>query len=211
MSAGAPFTRPREGFRMRFGGMKLNETPDAIRPTKYALAVNVRAVGDAPIRTRPGQVQKFPAGNDIITDMRAYLGVLDATGALSEIPRYLAFDISGQVWLDNSVRVGALVSATYQGAALIPFRPAESPTPWMYVANGADYQKFSAPSPANAVVQQKVGIAEPQAAPEAFVSTETVASLQGNPGYTHAGTAGAASPGARLTSATVGLGVLPDP
>jgi len=199
MSTGAPFTRPREGFRFRFGGLKVNEVPDAIGPTKYALAVNVREVGDSSIRTRPGQTQKFTTGNSIITDMRAYLGAANAAGDLSDVPRYLVRDAADNVWLDTGSSVGSLAATAYSGAAMIPFRPAASPTPWMYIANGADYQKFSSPDLSNVVTQQKVGIAEPQTPPDAFVSVvgrgEFPNALSA---WTHGGTAGAGATSARV-------------
>ena len=120
MSAGAPFTRPREGFRFRFGGMKLNATPDSISPDKYALAVNVRAVGDSSIRTRPGQVQKFTTGTAGITDMRAYLGQASAAGNLAETPRYLVRDTADAVWLDNGTQVDGDLFVDWDGRDTSP-------------------------------------------------------------------------------------------
>ena len=95
---------------------------------------------------------------------------------------------------------------------MIPFRPAESPVPWMYIANGSDYQSFSAPGAADAVTQQKVGIAEPQSAPDASISSVQVSCVNepaGGTTWTAAGTAGAVSLGARISDTVAA--VFPDP
>lgn len=110
-----------------------------------------------------------------ITDLRAYIIGATAAAAPTFVPRMLARDSADAIWVDTGTQVGSLAAGAYGGASLIPFRPAESVSPWMYVANGADYQKFSAPTSnvgASGVVQRKVGIAEPQAPPEAFLSAQ---------------------------------------
>src|SRR5262249_35503320 len=81
-----------------------------------------------------------------------------------DLPRTLVRNSDDTVWLDNSTQVGTLAAGGL-GASLVPFRPNQSPNPYMYIANAADYQKFSAPNPT--VVASKVGIAEPQSACEA--------------------------------------------
>ena len=127
-----PYTRPQEGFRFKFGGLKTNAVPDAVGPTKYPLAVNVRGTLDNAVVTRPGQTQQFLAGADPITDFRAYSRI-----NTNDRPRILARDAAGSVWLDTGVAAftsgnPALVNS---GASLIPFRPAQSPNPYMYIAD----------------------------------------------------------------------------
>ena len=159
------FTRSRDGQRFQFTGMKTNARPDALPPGKYPLAVNVRSYEDGAIQTRPGISSLFSvlSFGDYITDLRAYTA-LDT----DNLPRILAYSQSGNVWLDNGSGVGVMSPSL--GASMIPFRPAASATPWMYIANGTNYRKFSAPSATNVVMQQKVGIAEPQTAPDAIIS-----------------------------------------
>jgi hypothetical protein len=198
------FQRPAQGFRFSFGGMKLNSNPDTLPLDKYAAAVNIRALLDSSIRTRPGQTQKFATGGHTITDLSSY-SILSTDDA----PRYIARDILDSIWLDNGVVVGALVGGgASPGASMIPFRPGQSPSPYLYIANGSDYQKFSAPTGANIVSQSKVGIAEPQFAPNAAPSAMRQASLA-SLSWAQGGTAGAPSSTNRISD-TAGT-VLPDP
>lgn len=183
------YTRDREGFRFLFSGMKTSARPDSLPPGKYPLAVNIRAYSDGHVQSRPGLAQLFqstPAATGYpFLDMRAY-SVLSTT-----IARILAYDDNSRVWLDNGVQVGTLTGGTAPfGAAMIPFRPNASPNPWMYVANGSDYQKFSQPSTLNVVTAQKVGIAEPQSSPDAGMSFYNIGVIWENTALTHAGTAG---------------------
>src|SRR5262245_28810647 len=144
------FERSREGFRFLPGGLKVNAVPDLIGKDKYALATNIRWTLDGSLRTRAGQALKFTAGVVPVTDIGSF-----ATLTTDNLPRYLVRDTLDHIWLDNGVQVGALTAGNL-GAMFIPFRPAQSPQTWLYVANGADYQKFSAPI-SNAVTQRRVG------------------------------------------------------
>jgi hypothetical protein len=164
---GEDFARPKEGFTYVFAGMKTNARADQMPPGKYPLAVNIRGRNENSVLTRPGQAARFSGGSAIFLDLRAYSAL-----NTDNLPRILAYDALSNVWLDNSVNVGTVgyFGLPPLGASMIPFRPAESPTPWMYIANGREYQKFSAPTASNVVTQQKVGIAEPQTPPEAIIS-----------------------------------------
>lgn len=152
-----PYERLKDGFRFKWGGLNTRSQPDALAPDKYQVAVNVRATSDNSVRTRPGYVKLFGTVNRRITDIKAYSAI--NTDAL---PRFLCRNQFDDIYLDTGVRVGTLATSSADGAVLIPFRPAQSPDPWMYIANDKDYQKFSAPDSGNNVTQQKVGIAEPQ-------------------------------------------------
>jgi hypothetical protein len=191
------FARPKAGYRALFGGWSPNNPPDSLPPNKFPYAQNVRVVNDDSIETRPGQVLSFATGGVPVTDMRSYVE-LETDG----LPRTLGRDTNDAVWLDDGTQVGTL-AAGGPGATLIPFRPNQSPDPYMYIANGADYQKFSAPE-ANVVTASKVGIAEPQtgceAAPVAQVFTEVL-----SPGGTWntGGTASAWTSGSRSTDIIV--------
>jgi hypothetical protein len=204
------FTRPKEGFRFRFGGMKLNVRPDAMPPGKYPLAINVREYEEGTIRSRPGVTDLFGgAQHTSFTDLRAYSAIQN-----NNFPRILARDTVDNIWLDNGTQVGTLLgTGASSGATFIPFRPSQSPNPYMYIANGSDYQKFSAPSPTNAVVQRKVGIAEPQVAPDAGISQQLLSVVSRpattNNSYVNGGTAAATTTGARVTDQVVA--VFPDP
>lgn len=97
------------------------------------------------------------------------------------------------------------------GVWFLPFRPAQSPEPWMYIAAREDYKKISTPDPDDSsITAYNVGIQEPQQPPQAapmqigfvdFTSTQ--------PNWTNSGTAGAVSD-AFETEDTIG-DMLPDP
>jgi len=152
------FKRPADAFRFAFGGVNTRDAPDAMSPNKYAIAQNVRSTGSNSIRTRPGYVPLFTAGNNSVTDIAGY-----ATLNTDALPRFLARDAAGGIWLDNNNSVGNMNGNAGFGASMLPFRPSESPQSWMYIGAQGDYQKFSAPDANNnAVTQYKAGIAEPQ-------------------------------------------------
>lgn len=202
---GEPFARPNEGFRFKMGGMKTNAVPDSLPPDKYPILVNVRSVTGSSLQTRPGQVLKFATGGNPVTDMRAYSAL-----STDNLPRILARDSIDRIYLDNGTLVGTLAGGgASPGATLIPFRPNQSPNPYMYIANGSDFQKFSAPA-ANVVTAQKVGIKEPQESPEvcpdSFNFTEfTNLAAQ----WTQTGTAGALTDVSR--SADTAVAIFQDP
>ena len=194
--------RPTEAFRFRFGGMKTNSTPDAVGPDKYPYARDVRSFQGTSVQARQGYAPTFPTNGFPVTDLHTYSALLT-----DNLPRVLARGTDNNIWLGqppgSSSRVGTLAGSGQLGAAMIPFRPAESPVPWMYIANGADYQKFSAPGVADAVTQQKVGIAEPQFPCDAalggassFWNTYVFSS---NPTYVHGSVASAAVNQTRVT------------
>jgi hypothetical protein len=203
---GQQYTRPKEGFRFRFLGMKTNATADALPDYKYAYAANVRATRDDSVRTRWGLSPLFPTQAIPVTDIRAYTAL-----GTDNNPRFLAASVNNtahvtRIYLgqpgNTSALVGTLTNASQPvfGVTMIPFRPAESPSPWMYITNGHDYEKLSSPGAADAVTQQAVGIAEPATACNAGQGTGQyqsifVASLS----YSHAGVAGAVSGGTRIS------------
>lgn len=192
----AIFQKVKEGFRFLFGGAKLNAPPDAIGATKYASALNVRMYQDSAVRTRPGLAQLFVTDGTPQNDIRAYSRL-----NTDNKPRLLSVGANNKVWLDNGAQVGTLAGGSSLGAELIPFRPNQSPTPYMYIANGEDYQKFSAPDNANAVVASQAGIAEPPAPPDSVV-TNQYESLIGVPSggtFAPGGNAGAVTVANRIT------------
>src|SRR4029077_7983772 len=184
------FTRNRPGTRADFKGWSPNNPADSLPPGKFAYAQNIRSVNDLSIVTRPGQALSFATGGAAVTDMRSYVE-LETDG----LPRTLARDVNDAVWLDDGTQVGTLTPGSL-GAVFVPFRPNQSPNPYMYIANGDDYQKFSAPNPT--VVASKVGIAEPQDGCEAAqVAQQFVEILSPGGNWNTGGTASAWTSGDR--------------
>jgi hypothetical protein len=205
------FQRPNDAFRFHLGGLKTNVSPDALPPDKYAIVQNVRGTSDNNIKTRPGQALRFATGGQPILNLRTYAAI-----KTQDQPRTLAVDALGAVWLDIGVQVATLATGptAIGGASMLPFRPNESPNPYMYIANGADYQKVSAPGfggLANFVDVEPVGIPEPQIPSEAVAlpPIANVASIaQGS--WTLGGTASALTSSYR-TLDFVHTGVIADP
>ena len=203
---------PKEGWRFQFGGVNLTSVPDSIQPDKYASAVNVRGYSPNSIRTRPGYSKIFgtTANNSgaSITDIQSYAAI-----QTDNLPRFLARDANGNVWLDagsNATNVGNMAAPQGFGASMLPWRPSQSPQTWMYVATEGDYQKFSAPGNNNAVTQYKVGIAEPQIALGAVPGAPQFTNFTGNnSNWTATGTATLTGNG-NIVSDTAGT-PLPDP
>jgi len=200
-------------FRFRFAGINLVTVPDSIRDDQWASALNIRSYSPYSIQTRPGYKNLFSTGGHPITDIHAY-----ATLGTDSLPRYLVRDSVGGVYLDinSGTPLTTMASPQGYGAFMASFRPAASPQSWMYIATQGDYQKFSAPSPdATTVVNQKVGIAEPQTQLEAspvlmqFTDFTGVAATP----WTIAGTAGAVSDSYIIAPGTytVGAAVIADP
>lgn len=196
------FGRDRMIGRFRFGGMKLSDPADALPDGKYAIAVNVRAYEESQVRTRPGQSLLFtaPSGAGIVS-MRAYTN--EVLLAPDDYPRLLAVDTSGNVILDTGTNIGSVGSlGTALGASMIPFRPAQSPNPYMYISTPYAYNKYSSPDALNSVTENKVGIAEPSTPCSAGIDTTQFYKTtfgSANPGWTNAGTAAAATNGTRIT------------
>src|SRR5258708_4189380 len=196
--SGESFNRPKGAIRFVNHGWKPTSVPDGVDPTKYNSLVNVRTVIDETLQTRPGQTLNFSTGGAPVTDLRSYVAL-----STDGLPRFLARDNLDHIYLDNGVQVGSLTPGG-PGATLIPFRPNQSPNPYMYISNGADYQKFSAPTSGNAVIQQNVGIAEPQPACEAAQAAQQfteVLSPGGN--WNTGGTASAWTAGSRSSDIVV--------
>ena len=90
-------------LRFAFAGMNLREVADALAAGKFSMARNIRETAAQSVRTRPGYVTQFSTGNNAITDIRSY-----ATLGTDDLPRYLARDNAGTVWLDTGNNVAAL-------------------------------------------------------------------------------------------------------
>lgn len=218
----AEYTRP-GGFRFIPGGANTRSTPDALPPDKYTYLQNVRGTSLTSLRTRPGYVPSFVTGGKPVTDLKALTSlntdasprtiVIDS-GYPAQVlgdgnPRIIARDSSDSIWLDTGAQIGSLTRSNGPGASMIAYRPNASPAPWMYICNGADYQKFSSPGISDVVHQQKVGIAEPQAAPEAQSSFQAFNEFSPlAAGWTADGVfAGAVSDQTRITD-TAGVAIL---
>lgn len=173
----ADYARPASGFRFRFDGIKTNSAPDAMPEFKYPYASNVRGYGDSSTQSRPQvvQSQSAPGGgnNGAVLSLEPTLGIYKIGTKL--------------FYQGNQIDTGY---ASGLGASLCPFRPNASPNAYEYVFDQAKSSKVVVAS--GTPVVQKVGIAEPQSAPEACpdyfynLHADAAAAV-----WTQAGTAGA--------------------
>ena len=150
----AKFSRP-EGWAFDFRGVNLRSQPDALRPPKFPMAQNIRAVSGSGVQVRPGYTS-VRTGLGSLTDVRGY-----ATLSTDDLPVYLVRSTSNAIVLSSTGGTVVTLGGTAgYGVSMIPFRPSASPQSWMYIGGVGDYQKVSAPT-SGSVSVAKVGIAEP--------------------------------------------------
>jgi hypothetical protein len=176
--------------------MKTNAAPDALPATKYPLLLNARSYSDDEIRCRPGMNLLFntASGDDVLN----ICGFSNGQGII----RYLAA-VDGSIYRDdNTTPVDSSFDPT-STQSMIPYRPNQSVLPWMYIGDNQSYRKFSLPVGSAALLDQKVGIAEPQSPVDASLTAGFVSAIGlpwgVSPTITNAGVASSVSNGARTT------------
>jgi hypothetical protein len=157
-----PFSRPEGGYRFK-GGMKTNCAPDRCPPDKQLLILNGRYFLEDELRCRPGAKLLFGTNSDHpISNIASYS---EGQGNI----RFLAAS-NGAIYKDDSATP---LDSSFNPAAIqsmVPYRPNQSPAPYVYVGDNQSYRKFSFPNASDVVTDQKVGIAEPQTPIDACVS-----------------------------------------
>lgn len=204
------YSRPASGFSFSFKGQSTKTPADKLLEGQYAVAQNVRAYDDKSMRSRPGLTRICSSGtNNPVTAVRAY-----STLVTDDKPRFLFKSDNSTAQSSVFLDTGAQVDTGYApqlGASFIPYRPNQSPESWMYIGDAFQYRKLSAPTSANAVTAQNVGIVEPQVPVDAGMSAQNY-SYVGAPltaAYTALGTASAVTNGNRIVDSVAA--VFPDP
>lgn len=152
-------------------GLRTGSPADALQPGQYPFLMNVRGNTRSEIVTRAGWQRKFTTENAPVLNISSYT---NHTPSPTDPPRFLAA-VNGKIYLD----AGTVVDTGYgtvNPPSMLPFRPAQSPDPWMYIGDSVQYRKLSAPSPTDVVTAQNAGIAEPQSPPE-LAMAEALANL----------------------------------
>ena len=142
--------RPEGGFRFKRGGLKCNTPADAMQPNQYPFLKNVRLYDSGIVRTRPGYEIYITTAASPVSSIRA----LTQSGLGYQPLPYTVLQ-SGAVYFGN--QLGGNIGAN-EGASMIPFRPAASPLPWMYIATSTEYNKYGTPNFINVVEEQLAGI-----------------------------------------------------
>lgn len=200
-----PFDRPANGYRFAFAGMKVNCAPDACPPNKYPLVLNGRAFSDDEMCCRPGMQLLFATGtSQPISNIASYS---QGQGNI----RYLAAS-NGNIYKDDSATP---IDTSFSASAIqsmVPYRPNQSPAPFVYVGDSSSYKKFSFPNGSDVVSVSKVGVAEPQAPVDASLTGGFVSGIGQpwlNPTFAPGGTAGTVTIGSRISDTIVDI--FPDP
>jgi hypothetical protein len=164
-----PYQRTPDGMRLQFGGINVVLPPDQMPAGKYPFGQNVRAylrdrvtgraTQDQPVETLPYPVHSLRRLNDL-TPAGPPLGFILVAGA-------------GVLLWANQTAVDSGLSGN--PISLVPFRPAASVQPWMYVGDSVKMDKVRSDGLCYAM-----GIAEPQVAPTVtFTPASTILSTVG--------------------------------
>lgn len=164
MSKAQPYARNKDGIRLGFKGINtvlpIDQKPDGKAP----YAQNVRAYkGEQTVsRATQSQIIWEVAGNLINTIRR----LNDTTPAGPASGYAIITQANTRLFLN-----GSQVDTGYSGVpvGMIPFRPASSPQPWMYVADKNKMSKVRSDGTC-----YKMGIMEPQIAPTIGTASSTV-------------------------------------
>lgn len=164
------YERDKPGTVLEFHGMNLVLPVDRMPPGKYPYAQNVRKYLDGGIAGRNRQDSSLVS---LPTPVHTIRRLNDTTPKGPSGGFVLVIGSAGNLYVN-----GVQVDSGYSGnpLSMLPFRPATSVQPWMYIADSMKMQKVRSDG-----LNYKVGIAEPQAAPAVtFVPASDVLSLLGN-------------------------------
>jgi hypothetical protein len=148
------YERDKDGAKLDFGGMNLILPPDRMPPNKYPFAQNVRRYIHGGITGRTTQdstVFSFPSSVHSIRRLNDLTPNGPAGG-------YVLVSGAGRALYSNNAQVDSSLSGN--PISLVPFRPATSVQPWMYVGDSLKMDKVRSDGTC-----YKTGIKEPQAAP----------------------------------------------
>jgi hypothetical protein len=158
-----PYERISDGTRLDFVGINIVRPPDQMPPRKYPFAQNVRAYlreGVLPRATQDSSVLSLPYPPHSLRRLN------DSTPAGPAGGFILVAGGSTNLYA-NAVQVDSGLSGN--PISLVPFRPAASVQPWMYVGDSKKMDKVRSDGTC-----YKMGIKEPQVSP---IVASTQASL----------------------------------
>jgi hypothetical protein len=165
------YPRNKGGERLGMHGMDLVNPPDGLRPGKLAYAQNVRAYVGERTSTRAMEDSSVMTLGSSVHSLRRLNDLTPAGPALG----YVLIGGAAGILYANGVQVAHGLSGN--PLSLIPFRPAASVQPWMYVGDSQVGGVFTDSSLGSSLVPNgmlkvrsdglcyAMGIAEPQAAP----------------------------------------------
>lgn len=165
----AEYQKPTERFF--FTGLSVLP-PDALPEGKYPYVLNVRSYADGRFQPRAGLgAVATSLGSAIHTLAR----LNDSTTFNGGVPAVRLYGAGGSVYRGTPGGAPALLDAGYSGDPLTTFsgQPPQSPRPWAYLADSAQYRKCTTDS-----IAYDVGIA--QSGPLELIPTLAVGRLERN-------------------------------
>lgn len=163
---GKPYQRDPAGYRLDFAGMNIVRSTDDMPPRKYPYAQNVRRYLQGRITGRATQDSSVctPSSSPVYSVRR----LNDSTPKGPSGGFILVSGSNASLYADTTE---VATSLSGNPVSLVPFRPAASPEPWMYVGDSLQMLKVRSDGTTYAM-----GIEEPQVAPQvtATAATEVV-------------------------------------
>jgi hypothetical protein len=158
---GQEYQRDKEQVRLDFRGMTTVVPPDLMPPGKFPFAQNVRAYIRGGVIGRTTQAPLYQGYSGEITDLRYLNDSFNTAGGGAPYLYVRTFSPSGSergaLYVNSTAVAGANIAPF---GSMVPFRPNNSPQPWMYVYD--QYHMYKVRSDRTIYKQ---GIAEPQVAP----------------------------------------------
>lgn len=141
----AYFRRGRYDFASR--GVRVNAPVDRLADGKFPLLQNVIVGIDGTLEQRPGLTDRYPGGYGPVGADRLVHSMKRLNDPTSGTALHLmVYGIGTTLYYQRSAVPGTIVNNTtgYSGLplSLIPYRPANSPQPWMYVGDGTQMKKL---------------------------------------------------------------------
>lgn len=160
----ADYSRTASSERFKFGGLKTNSSPDSMESHKFPFVENLRGYSESSTQSRPQIVEQVAVpfgGSTSVLSLEPDIGIYKQGTKIQQF--------SNGVVVDTGYASG-------KGCSIRPFRPNSTPNAWDYVFDDNQNQKIYI-TPGGVPTVQKVGIAEPQNAPDACPDHMNVAGV----------------------------------
>ncbi len=111
----ANYDRPASGWRYKFGGINTRSVPDALPAEKYPIAINVRALADDSVITRPGYSFLFQIGQGCVASIITSIDPPFVAGGGTNFTLILTginFKPTSVVTINGSARPTTFISST---------------------------------------------------------------------------------------------------
>lgn len=210
--ANAEFQRSPKKGKFAYHGVDFHHPPDLQPPNRAPFLLNVSPnIQDATLQVRPGMdliQSNINAGQPFHSIIRLNDNV---PGAVNSYCRFLGsqgYLYAGQTSFNQ-------IDSNYSGnpLSMVPYRPPQSPEPWLYLFDSNKTQKYKADVSGASITHANIGIAVPGVAPTTALSEPGYTILQdsnASGSWSSAGDAGAPSTADRVPSGITTLATVYD-